>query len=338
VSLNELQRYVGGKTRAYVARRFNESQRPFSRNEVETEALDFALLPFKADGGGAVPIVPPSSLGGNSVTPPKPTGPPPPSTVAPFDAAIAKQHQEAWARYLGAAPESANSIGMKLMVIPPGEYTMGGGAPNENADFRPKVGGAAGYRVRITKPFFIGKCEVTQAEWQAVMQTTPWRGEANVREEPTQPATHVTWQDATEFCRTLSAKEGKTYRLPSEAEWEYACRAGTTTKHWFTDADTQGRQREWFDATYAHPVGQKLANSWRLHDMLGNVSEWCRDGYQEQPFRSPGDVDPVGPHRDQTRVQRGGNWALELAGCADRDFDEVDGKSEYLGFRVVREP
>jgi len=171
------------------------------------------------------------------------TGPMPPRALAPFGAQQAKQHQQAWAEYLGVPAEMTNSIGMKLVLIPPGEFDMGSSeeeikrlleeaAPFDELEwYRGQVRRTEGpqHRVRITRPFYLGQCEVTQAEYQEVMRTNPSEFEAV---GPTAPVDNVKWFDATEFCRRLSGlpsdeAAARVCRLPTEAEWEYACRAGT---------------------------------------------------------------------------------------------------------------
>ena len=137
----------------------------------------------------------------------------PPPAVAPFDEKKAKEHQAAWARYLGVPVEITNAIGMKLVLIPPGEFTMGEGK-------------AAAHKVRITRPFYLGKYKVTQEEWEAVMGNNPSHFKG-----PKNPVEQVSWEDCQDFLKKLGQKCGAaegSYRLPTEAQWEYACRAGST--------------------------------------------------------------------------------------------------------------
>ena len=185
-----------------------------------------------------------------------PPGAPPPA-VAPFDEKKAKEHQEIWAKYLGVPVEITNSIGMKLVLIPPGEFQMG--SPKELIEEELKAVGiekaykdrlpseAPQHLVRITKPFWLGTCEVTQEEYQRVMGTNPsefsvtGKRKDKVGGQDTKrfPVENVSWEDAVEFCRKLSAMPeekvaGRAYRLPSEAQWEYACRAGSTGQYSFS--------------------------------------------------------------------------------------------------------
>jgi len=219
---------------------------------------------------------------------------PPPLATAPFDAMQAAAHQEAWAKHLGTKVEIENSLGMKLRLLPPGEFKMG--SPPSEADRR---GDEIQHRVRITKPFYLGVYEVTQREYQNVMGNNPSHyspgaaGKDQVRGLDTDqfPVENVSWDDAVEFCRKLSAlaaeqTAGRVYRLPTEAEWEYACRAGTTTP--FHVGDKLNGQQANYDGQ--HPfatngggpflgrpteVGSYAPNPFGLRDMHGNVAEWC---------------------------------------------------------------
>jgi formylglycine-generating enzyme required for sulfatase activity len=197
--------------------------------------------------------------------------------------------------------------------------------------------------VTLTKSFHLGRTEVTQGQWKAVMGTTPWKGKEFVKEGGDYPAVYMRWEDAVEFCRKLSEKEGVEYRLPTEAEWEYACRAGTTTMWSFGDDESQLGEYAWYDKNaddigeeYAHVVGQKKRNPWGLYDIHGNVFEWCQDWVGEYPS---GDVtDPVGPASGSFRVYRGGSWSYNARVCrsADRRVLTPFLRISDLGFRVLR--
>ena len=252
------------------------------------------------------------------------------AAVPPFTQENAATAQKELSQSLGTPVEMTNSIGMRLKLMPAGEFMMGSPEPDNPAMSH----GSPQHKVRITKPFYLGVYEVTQAEYARVMGENPsrFKGASN-------PVEQVSWDDATEFCKKLSAKEGKTYRLPTEAEWEYACRAGTTTEYSFgNDAASLG-EYAWFEGNSerkTHPVGQKKPNAWGLFDMHGNVGEWTRSAYLPYPFRRD---DPR--HSDPTvrRVVRGGSWYdradLARSGCRtsywpwQRVFD--------VGFRVVCE-
>ena len=169
------------------------------------------------------------------------------------------------------------------MLIPPGKFRMG--SPPEEKD-REKSEDQVD--VTIAKSFYLGTTEVTQGQWRTVMVTTPWKGrKGDVREGKDYPATFVSWYDAQEFCKKLGEMENAAYRLPTEAEWEYACRGGTTTRFSFgEDERTLGDYAWWGsfiddgntkDEFYAHEVGRKKPNPFGLYDMHGNVFEWCED-------------------------------------------------------------
>ena len=232
-----------------------------------------------------------------------------------------------------------NSVGMVLVPIPAGEFMMGspesekGGQDSEHQ-----------HRVRITKPFYLAMTEVTQKQWETVMGTTPWKGEKHVKEGPNFPATHVSWEDAQEYCRKLSATEGVSYRLPTEAEWEYACRAGSQSMYSFSANAAGLKDNAWvkenaydIDEKYAHEVGRKRANAWGMYDMHGNVREWCSDWYEADYYKNSPARDPTGPGAGQFRVSRGGSWynVAEYCRSAFRYGGSPDYRSSGLGFRVA---
>jgi formylglycine-generating enzyme required for sulfatase activity len=245
--------------------------------------------------------------------------------IAPFDAAQAKDYQEAWAKYLGVEVETENSIGMKLRVIPPGTFMMG---ENYNA-----------HEVTLTKPFMLGTYEVTQAQYEQVMGVNPSsvKGAKN-------PVEMVSWNDTVEFCRKLSELPaekavGNVYRLPTEAEWEFACRAGTTTKYSFGDDESESGDYAWYrenSGKTPHPVGGKQPNAWGLYDIHGNVWEWCQDWRGAYPDRAV--TDPTGAVTGSSRVDRGGSWNFNAEDCrsAFRSRFNPSGRYYGLGFRVVR--
>ena len=253
-------------------------------------------------------------------------------------------------------PSVTNSIGMELIEIPAGKFTMGS-PEDEKKRF---VGTSMPYEeqvaVTLTKPFLLGKYEVTQGQWKEVMGTELWtvpntsRAKAGAKADKDCPAAFVSWDDATEFCKKLTQGEMtvKAYRLPTEAEWEYACRAGTTTAFSFGDDISKLGEYAWFDGNaknigeeYAHKVGLKKPNPWGLYDMHGNVLEWCSDRYHDHDNsiykKLLGGTDPVGPGWGSHRVYRGG-CCMNFGGCrsAARAGSGTSGREFNLGFRVAR--
>jgi sulfatase modifying factor 1 len=234
-----------------------------------------------------------------------------------------------------------NGIGMKLTLIPAGEFQMGSPEADPANNIREKPQ----HLVKITKPFYLGVYGVTQQQYEKVMGARPWQGEEYVKEGPDYPAVYMTHGDAVEFCRRLSGQEGVEYRLPTEAEWEYACRAGTTTAYSFGDDEAKLGQYAWYDKNawdigekYAHGVGQKLPNPWGLYDMHGNVWERCQDWYA--PYGSEKVVsDPAGPAEGVRRVLRGGAF-LDSPPSHVRSayrFNARDGGGDInFGFRTAR--
>jgi uncharacterized protein (TIGR03067 family) len=259
----------------------------------------------------------------------------PAPAIAPFDAAKAQKHQQEWADYLKIPVERANSIGMKFVLIPPGEFTMGSPSSERN---REKNEAQAG--VKLTEPYYLGTTELTQGQWQTLVGTTPWKGQGSAREDVTNPASFVNADDAQTFCQKLREKEQASYRLPTEAEWEHACRAGTTTPFSFAEDDSQLMDYGWFEKNaaergerYAHAVGLKKPNAFGLFDMHGNVWEWCADSGGET---LPGGIDPLvsnGPYR----LARGGSWhgSAGLCRSAFRLGPVPYPREGNLGFRVA---
>lgn len=231
-----------------------------------------------------------------------------------------------------------NSIGMKLKRIKRGSFPMGNPVKEEMGLDYPE------HRVRISGDFWLGVTEVTQGQWEAVMGTHPWKDQEHVKAGANYPATFVSWEDAVRFCKRLSVKEGVVYRLPTEAEWEFACRAGTTiTDYSFGDGTTALEDHVWFFANthkvnekYAHQVGTKRPNPWGLYNMHGNVCEWCQDWYGG--YESAAAVDPVGSPTGSEKVVRGGSWYYDASNCrsSSRNYITPSHRSRYLGFRVAR--
>jgi sulfatase modifying factor 1 len=234
-----------------------------------------------------------------------------------------------------------NTIGMKLNKIPAGTFMMG--SPESEAD---REVDETQHKVTISKAFYMQTTEVTQGQWKEVMDTEPWKGKQLVKEGPNNPAVYVSWNDAVAYCKKLSEKEGKTYRLPTDAEWEYACRAGTQTTWSFGNDEKVLGDYAWYDKNaygvgdkYAHQVGLKKPNAFGLYDMHGNVYEWCHDYYEEDYYKQSPEKDPTGPTSGYRRVLRGGSWFNFTRGTrsASGGAAAVYNRNDVYGFRLVRE-
>ena len=217
-----------------------------------------------------------------------------------------------------------NSVGMRMVRVPPGSFVMGSppGEPLRQEEERP-------HRVTLTRAFRIAATEVTERQWLAVVPQG-----RSPQADGDRPVASLSWNEAREFCVELSRKEGTTYRLPTEGEWEYACRAGATANA--TDLAAVAWYSDDSDGT-AHPVALKAPNAWGLFDMLGNVAEWTMDVYAPYPRE---DVkDPTGPATGSTRVVRGGSWRSfpPALRCAARVGTPESYQLAHVGLRVVEE-
>ena len=250
---------------------------------------------------------------------------------------------------------------MEFVWIEPGTFLMGSRA-NDVARYDDETQ----HRVTLTEGFYLGRYEVTQGQWSAVMGTMPWRGEKYVQSNANHPAVYVSWGDAQSFIGKLNAVVGKRlYRLPTEAEWEYTARAGTTTRWPFGDDQNQLDDYAWYRGNawiagkqYGQPVGTKRPNPWGLYDMHGNVWEWCQDWYGE--YGTVAQVDPQGPSlsvREHIlsglgnyesvigaglfRVIRGGSFSgngfiNRNLRSGNRDLYDPVNRSGDIGFRLLR--
>ena len=250
---------------------------------------------------------------------------------------------------------------MKLVRIEAGEFLMG--TTKEQVDQLMRLfpdskreyfdDEQPQHSVKISRPFFLGIHEVTQGQYQAVMGKNP----SHFKGSDDLPVESVSWLDAVGFCNKLSERENRTpfyringtevtiaggngYRLPTEAEWEYACRAKSATLYPFGDDAAKLGEYAWYDSnaeSKTHPVGQKLPNAWGLHDMLGNVWEWCADGYDGKYYASSPPVDPPGASEASRRVIRGGGWTATPWLCrpAPRHRSHAGVRDTDLGFRVA---
>jgi formylglycine-generating enzyme required for sulfatase activity len=281
----------------------------------------------------------------------------------------------------GAARITENSVGMKLVLIAPGEFLMGSPATEEGrSDDEPQ------HRVRITRPYYLGQYEVTVSQFRRFVKESgyattierdgrpgfgfvaaagvidasrdfTWRS-TGWEQTDDHPVVNVSWEDAASFCRWLSAKEGPEYRLPTEAEWEFACRAGATTRYFTGEAEEtlQGAANmsdaaflakyanatwslSWNDGfPFTAPVGRFRPNAFGLYDMAGNAWEWCADWYgKDYTSRSPVD-DPPGPATGEIHVLRGGSFTnrLKYVRSADRDSSRPKYRYNFTGFRVAK--
>ncbi len=232
-------------------------------------------------------------------------------------------------------------LGLELAPIPAGNFTMG--SPRSEMGRNPDEGPMM--LVTLTRNFWLGKYEVTQGQWQALMGANPsyFHGDGQL------PVENVSWDDACGFCKKLTAQEqaagrlpaGYEYRLPTEAEWEYACRAGTTTRYYTGDTDSDLGAAGWYGGNSGkttHMVGQKQPNAWGLYDMHGNVWEWCRDWYGS--YKPAVIADPAGPGRGTFRVVRGGGWlrSASASRSASRDHHNAGYRFDNVGFRVALAP
>jgi formylglycine-generating enzyme required for sulfatase activity len=240
-----------------------------------------------------------------------------------------------------------NELKMKLVWCPPGAFTMGSPRSEARRKFDEEQ-----VDVTLSSGFWLGKFEVTQSEWKQVMETQPWKGKPFTSQGDDVPATYVNWDDAMEFCRRLTERErnagrvpaGWEYTLPTEAQWEHACRAQAATRFNFGDTESDLGEYAWYHENawnsreqFAHRVGQKKPNAWGLYDMHGNVVEWCRDLYSKE---LPGGDDPEVTDAGSGRIGRGGSWfhSAFLCRSASRDKSAPTVRSRGLGFRVAWSP
>jgi formylglycine-generating enzyme required for sulfatase activity len=219
-------------------------------------------------------------------------------------------------------------ITLEMIKIPAGSYLMGS---NESDSEKPQ------HQVNLQE-FYLGKYPVTQEQYQAIMGNNP----SEFKDNPKNSVEQVSWDDAQEFCQKLSEKTGRKYRLPSEAEWEYACRAGTQTRYYFGDDEKQLGEYAWYSknsGSKTHPVGQKKPNNWRLLDMHGNLWEWCEDGWHENYENAPTNGSSWNENYSQTNLRplRGGSWVNYPRNCrsAFRDVFDADNCDYDIGFRLA---
>lgn len=321
----------------------------------ETKAVDSELLHPK-DEGPRADILPADA---------------PAPAVAPFDSAAAKRHQQAWAGHLGQPIEIENSVGMKMVLIPPAEFVMGSADVEELQREAEKAGLMVNYTrkiaregpqhpVTLSKAYYMGVCEVTQKQYADVM------GTATDEQKSHHPQTDVSWFDAISFCNKLSEMEGllpyykldgehatfaggNGYRLPTEAEWEFACRSGSEARWHFGDDPSGIHEYGWAWAGGRggarsggpHAVGELKPNPFGLFDMHGNVMEWCQDKATDDYGQSSPRTDPLGPdgfgENEGMNVQRGGSAIStpEATRSAFRNSGSPTDRNPLEGFRVA---
>ena len=228
-----------------------------------------------------------------------------------------------------------NSIGMEFILIPAGSFTMGTSRNFKNAE----VDQLPRHKVTITEPFYLGKYEVTQEQWVAVMGTNPSHFKGARR-----PVENVSWYDVKQFIKKLNEMEKtEKYRLPTEAEWEYAARAGGKRSYCFGDNLGDLDLCMWFytnSNAKTHDVGELKPSIWGFYDMHGNVWEWCSDWYGFDYYSKSPEKDPQGPGGGTLKIERGGGWDSLPYACrsAYRNGLFPHQKNSALGFRVVRMP
>jgi formylglycine-generating enzyme required for sulfatase activity len=274
-------------------------------------------------------------------------------------------HQTEWAEHLQVPVEWKNSIDMKFRLIPPGEFTMGNSeeliaqtlasatSTNDVLEQQVRSSGKQ-HQVVLTQPIYLGVHEVTQGEYEQIMRTNPSfysaTGEGKDQLDDVDPrllpVEMVSWSDATAFCTALSKRaqlpEVSGYRLPTEAQWEFACRAGTTTIFWTGDTEESLKQGAWRgvgSTNRTSVVGKFKANPFALFDMHGNVGEWVHDRWSPDYYSSLTEkaVDPLGSAAGVQRVQRGGDWVCRALLCNSgyRFGVEPELGGLHFGFRVA---
>jgi formylglycine-generating enzyme required for sulfatase activity len=244
-----------------------------------------------------------------------------------------------------------NAIGMTFALIPAGKFLMG--SPDAESHRAGQEGPQ--HEVAITRPFYVGVTPVTQGQWERLKNKNPSAFQSGRGGGPDHPVEQVTWEEAVKFCRKLSElpaerSAGRVYRLPTEAEWEYACRAGTETPFSFGDTlvprqahfagnDPSGWKQKGRNGGKTAPVATHPANAWGLHDLHGNVLEWCQDWFDEYYYFESLPADPPGPKNGFLRVVRGGCWSQFGHECrsAARLGHDPESRSDTIGFRVVLE-
>jgi len=222
----------------------------------------------------------------------------------------------------------SNGIKLDFVLINPGSFTMGSNEEFGDGDEGPK------HKVTITEAFYLGKFEVTQEQWLELMGSNP-----SEFVDLKKPVDNVSWDDCKTFLQKLAEKTGENFSLPTEAQWEYACRAGTDSLWTFGDTAEEIGNYAWLDINSAgttHEVGTKKPNPWGLYDMYGNIQEWCEDLYTDK-YSETDTTDPIGPSSGDSRVIRGGAWGdiSDSVRSSYRNCSGATNKTNGTGFRCV---
>jgi formylglycine-generating enzyme required for sulfatase activity len=226
-----------------------------------------------------------------------------------------------------------NSIGMQLVLIPTGSFRMGGDKILEQAEEHENPR----HMIKINNPFYMCKYQITQAQWSEVMQNNPSEFKGDLR-----PVERVSWNDVQAFIHKLNTLEATdTFRLPTEAEWEYAARGASKSAYCFGGDTAILSQYAWYDKNSGgetHPVGQLKPNAWGLYDMHGNVHEWVQDWFDRNYYSRSPSVSPEGPASGLAKALRGGDWSSEdwYCRCASRSLGSPDRRGNRLGFRLIK--
>jgi formylglycine-generating enzyme required for sulfatase activity len=222
---------------------------------------------------------------------------------------------------------------MEFVLISAGSFRMGGDKVSEQAEDHENPR----HIVKLSHAFLMGKYAVTQKQWSEVMGTNPSEFRDDLR-----PVERVSWHDVQVFTQKLNTKEAtSSYRLPTEAEWEYAARAGSESAYTFGSDRNRLSQYAWYKKSsegQTHSVGQLNPNAWGLYDMHGNVHEWCQDWFDRSYYSQSPSLDPLGPSKGLAKALRGGDWGSEDWYCrsASRSLSSPDRRSNRVGFRLVK--
>jgi formylglycine-generating enzyme required for sulfatase activity len=234
----------------------------------------------------------------------------------------------------------AGGVTMEFVWLGPGYFTMGSASSEDGryANEGPR------HRVTLSHGFYIARYELTQGQWEAVMNTRPWAEAEYVIDHPDRPAVYISWDDVQRFVGKLNETGSARFRLPTEAEWEYACRAGAGSAWWFGDEEAELVDHAWYRANawdygfqYGQQVGMMPANPWGLHDLHGNIQEWVLDWYGS--YASAAGTDPTGPAQGTARVVRGGSVddTARSTRSAYRSGTSPEARGYFLGARLVLE-